>query len=143
MGYERHNVSANALIDSALVRYRRCFNKGQRTKLLHLVERLTPDEQTLHSLVMTIANNHTAHSSNDYEVSVATVHVAQGENGQLRRGGIGAHMCFTVPLTQHELIQFAALTKRWQHEVATVMEKLKTKLGGGCHCHVRSGSGRA
>lgn len=128
LGHERYNVTANALIDSALIRYRLCFSKGQRTKLSHLVESLTLEEQALHLLVKTIADNHIAHSSNDYELACATVQIAKGENGRLRRGGIGAHMSFTIPLTQHELRQFAALSKRWQHEVAIVMEKLKTKL---------------
>src|SRR5687768_11192681 len=105
-----HLMLAKAVTDSALIRYRRCFNSGVRVKLSDLVETLSTSERELHQLVLDQANNHVAHSANDYEQAVGTVHIAADPDG-LRRSGIGAQISMWPPLNTAEIVALQSLTK--------------------------------
>jgi hypothetical protein len=116
-----------ALLDSAIIRYRRCFTSGVRTKLTDLVSSFTPNEQSLHDLVFTMANMHVAHSINDYEQAVTTIHIAQ-ENGKLIRGGIGAASSLMAEFTGVQIATLKAMAIKLMDSARALGKALETEL---------------
>lgn len=82
-----------ALLDFALIRYRRCFNEGQRSQINNLVSRLSPDQQKLHRRLKALGDLHIAHSINGCEQGFANFHVAiDGEGNCIGAGSTGLAM---------------------------------------------------
>jgi hypothetical protein len=80
----------DALIDCALIRYRRCFNNGKRFTLPRdVVENLTDDQRQLHVYLIDLANKHVAHSVSDYEQFNTVVAAKQVVKGQVELGWFG------------------------------------------------------
>jgi hypothetical protein len=117
-----------ALMDSALIRYRRCFIGGnQRAGLKGSERKLTASERELHDRVLHLANLHIAHSINDYEVAAAYVHIA-AEETPVRRGQIGVHRLFVTPLDMDQLKRLSALAGKLAEGVREMHLKLLDRL---------------
>jgi hypothetical protein len=106
------DLEAKALIDSVVIRYRRCFTGGQRARL---------DPKTLpslrgaliarHDFFWNLANKHIAHSVNGFELNASVIHVAEDGNGQLLRGGLGSRGSATLELSLDDIHQFCDLVQ--------------------------------
>ena len=125
---------AKALFDSATIRYRRCFNHTDqvRTPIWHLIKKLPKEKAELHQYVLDIASKHIAHSINGFESSSAHVFIAEGSNGILERGGLGAQYHMTIQISGEQMIEFLRLAEilleavqGWQKEVSS---RLNTKV---------------
>jgi hypothetical protein len=104
-----------ALLDSAVIRYRRCFNKGVRTRLTELLEELSSEEQQLHQFFYDLGDKHIAHSVNGFEHANTMVYIDESTPGVVLRqprGGIGAGGMFTLQLSLHTVQQFGLLVAR-------------------------------
>ena len=113
-----------ALMDSALIRYRRCFTGGERAGLKGFEKKLTTSERELHEHVLHLANLHIAHSINDYEVAAAYINVA-AEETPVRREQIGVQRLFVTPLDTDQLKRLSSLTGKLAEGVrASHMELL-------------------
>jgi hypothetical protein len=80
-----------ALIDSCVIRYRRCFTTGLRLKLARqIVERVAPRYVEIHDFFFDLGNKHIAHSVSALENPCAVVHVdaRNEENPQIVAHGV-------------------------------------------------------
>ena len=121
---------SHALFDSCVVRYRRCFNYGVRTRLDKLLGSLTTEEKELHWFIVTLANKHTAHSENQLESARTKLYISISEDGQLTRGSFGGGTQRTLALSLqtieaiYALIErLIALTNVWQREIQGKLAK--------------------
>lgn len=72
-----------ACIDTALMRYRRCFATGRRSRLTDDdVQAFSEDERKLHDLVLFLANKSIAHSVDGSENNLPYIFVQEDEEGR-------------------------------------------------------------
>lgn len=78
-----------ALFESALVRYRRCFNSGSRRAAEFALSTLQSEQRKLHDYFKATCDRHIAHADNQFEDCHAVVWV-EVEDGTVRLGSLGA-----------------------------------------------------
>jgi hypothetical protein len=80
------STTAQALLESALIRYGRCFNDGVRHSFRDVSEwaaRLPDGLASVHSEALLLRSKHVAHSVNDWELNVPVVRVSiDSETGE-------------------------------------------------------------
>jgi hypothetical protein len=118
------DLISGALFDSAIVRYGRCFTKGQRFPLKSFLRRLTSAERELHDFVMALRNRYLAHSENEFETMGTTIHVATGEDGKLVRGGLGLTGSGTLGVGLEHIARFQGLAVRLNKLVREKIDEL-------------------
>ena len=81
---ESDNILRKALLDSATIRYRRCFGKGVRAKIGHdSIKSLKGVDVTLHQHFLSLADKYVAHSVNAIENLVSVVIPGDEQNPTL------------------------------------------------------------
>ena len=81
---------AMAVLDSALIRYRRCFTKGKRFSLpTDISHELSDELSLLHRYVLDLASKHVAHSVSDYEQFTTVVVPKKTDRGATVLGWLG------------------------------------------------------
>jgi hypothetical protein len=105
------DTTSRALLDSAVVRYGRCFNRGKRTRLDKVVKQLADEHVRMHEFVMSLRDKHIAHSVNEFEMAGSQIYVAVLENGELVRGGLGIGGSSTLGLSMDDVESFEALAR--------------------------------
>jgi hypothetical protein len=85
------SILSYSLCCSGLIHYRRAFNTGVRRYRLtdEIVSEVAPTYFELHRYLWDMADKYVAHSCNEFEQLLATVHVAEGDDGIFRFSGIG------------------------------------------------------
>lgn len=84
-----------ACIDSALMRYRRCFATGRRSRLTDDdVQAFSDDEKKLHDLVLYLANKSIAHSVDSSDNNLPYISVQEVEEGRFTSR---IRTCSTLP----------------------------------------------
>ena len=98
---------ADAMLDSAFIRYRRCFTSGKRGAIN--VKSIPSEFRPLHEKLWLLGNKHITHSASDYEVN--NVMILMGPDEPERRGFAGiVHVQKKLNgLTNEELTQWIAL----------------------------------
>lgn len=80
------STTAQALFESALIRYGRCFNNGVRHSFRDVNEwaaKLPDGLASVHSEALLLRSKHVAHSVNDWELNVPVVRVSvDSESGE-------------------------------------------------------------
>ena len=116
-------------LDSALIRYRRCFCSGVRSSIEYLLDELGDCQRALHKKIIAVANYHVAHSSNGFEQGWPGVEVAEQEEGSLLRGEPSWHGYFTMGLTGADVEQLGALARHFSAklDVAIAERSLRMK----------------
>jgi hypothetical protein len=118
------DLISGALFDSAIVRYGRCFTRGQRFPLKSFLSRLTRAERELHDFVLGLRNRYLAHSENEFEMMGTTIHIAPSEDGKVVRGGLGLTGGGTLGVGLDEIARFQGLAERLNKLVRIKIEDL-------------------
>lgn len=118
---------SRAFLDSALVRYRRCFNGGVRSKLINCISGLDTEQQKLHDFAYDMVDKHIAHSVNEYERSDAVVYVSE-EDGKLRVSTIGAAAWLTVEFNSGQINRLKELAVSLLDSVRVESKQLTERL---------------
>jgi hypothetical protein len=109
-GGEEFGGDATHFFDSAVIRYRRCFNGGVRTLLTRkIVQDTAPDYINMHDYFMDLANKSVAHSVNHHEILEPTVYV--DDNDQIKGHGIFAMRTQENALNVSRLGELAIILK--------------------------------
>ncbi|MFA5957512.1 hypothetical protein [Hyphomicrobium sp.] len=116
-----------ALMDSALVRYRRCFNSGGRQNIEHLAKKLSEGGGILHKKLMEIANLNIAHSINNFEENYAVLW-ADLEAVPIERSSPGTHGMRTMGIALKDLDDMRSLTGEFINLVEAWRQKLEKLL---------------
>jgi hypothetical protein len=124
-----------ALLDSALVRYRRCFKNGVRTLITEFLEALPAVDRRFHDYMVTYCDKHIAHSVNNFETIIPVVYVGIDTNGSLKRGGVGAkgHLLFMISKEEAEHLRGLALhfvdqVDSWEKELRAIVAQEASEL---------------
>jgi hypothetical protein len=117
-----------ALLDSAIIRYGRCFNDGHRTKIGKLLDQVSKEERSLHDYVLAVRNKHNAHSENELEMAGTTFHVAVGPDGTLERGGLGVSGHFIAELSTSEVKALEGLAQKLRALTNDWIKKLDASI---------------
>lgn len=81
---------ATAVIDSALIRYRRCFNQGKRYSLPKgVINDFSEKQKRFHQYALDMGDKHIAHSVSDFEQFSTVVAPKVATNGNLELGWLG------------------------------------------------------
>lgn len=100
------STKGRAFLDSLVIRYRRCFASGIRTKLKLELLTLDEDQLELHNFFYGIAGKHIAHAVNNFELNGTTIHIAVDEDGNIVRGGLGNQGFRTLNLSMQKIDSF-------------------------------------
>lgn len=114
-----------ALVDSALVRYRRCFKKGVRTLITKFLELLSEEDRRLHDYLIAYCDKHIAHSVNNFETAIPVVWVGMSADGTLKRGGIGSRTRQLVLISKGQTAHLRRLALHFIDQLGSWDKKLK------------------
>jgi hypothetical protein len=118
-----------ALCCSGLIHYRRAFENGVPKARLSddIVEAVVPEHFGIHRYLLDMAYKYVAHSCNAFEQSLATVQVAEGEDGIARFHGIGRHGSAIELLSEdqisHSILLIDCLIARYLEAEIARLEK--------------------
>jgi len=132
-----------SLCCSGLIHYRRAFNTGVRKFQLsdEIVRLIAPAHFGLHRCLWDMADKYVAHSCNDFEQLLATIQVAEGDDGTFRFQGIGRQANATELLSEERTSQSISLINslildfiepemtRLESEIETYCAKLRADPG--------------
>lgn len=116
-----------ALMDSALVRYRRCFNSGGRQNIDHLVKKVSDESRAMHRRLMEIANLNIAHSINNFEENYTILWVNLDAN-PIERSSRGTHGMRTTGLSLKDFDEMRALALNFIDLIQGWKQKLEKLL---------------
>jgi len=117
-----------ALSDSAVIGYRRCFNSSNGVRVSLRIRGWTDADRLSHEFFLDYGNRHVAHSINDFEQSYAYVYVSENSDGSLARGSIGGGGLFRGGLSSVEADQLKELAKKAQESADAWIKRLSLKL---------------
>ena len=124
----KHDI--RALICSALIAYRRCFNTGFRSNLnQHSVSELGAEYSEIHGFLIDLADKHLAHSVNEFEQCGITIHVAKTEDGTVHRSGIGSQISFTYEMSLKDVLRLRDLASLLlEQKINPCIEELQSRI---------------
>lgn len=103
-------TEARALLDSALIRYRRCFGKGKRAKInLDFIDSLGGDAVDLHNFCKNLADKHIAHPVNAFELYGIVLYVAINKEGKITHRSLGGQGFHTLEFNLSDIENFQIL----------------------------------
>lgn len=121
-----------AMQDSALIHYGRCYKGGVRTAFLipvEWIEELPSELREAHQYFLNLRDKHIAHSVNDWELNtpVARVRINR-ETGEINVHAISVNRSRVVMLGSESLGKLWQLAKQLADKVEVEMEAEKVKL---------------
>lgn len=117
-----------ALLESALIRYRRCFNSGARTQLHNVEKKLSEAQRQLHKRLDDITDMNVAHSANKFEQGWPGIMVSVDTEGRLVRGGLKCTVHTSTGLSIIDFARFEGLVKEVRERVDILIANLGLEL---------------
>lgn len=117
-----------ALLESALIRYRRCFTTGVRTQLHNVVKELPEVQRELHKKLDDITDMNVAHSLNNFEQGWPGFMVSIGADGTLVRGRLTCTIHTTTGLSVVDFARFEDLVQELRERVEKLIVDLSIEL---------------
>ena len=127
--FSKADFIEKAILDSALIRYRRCFNTSVRAAL---VPNFSVEESLLaekHRYFRDLADKYVAHSVNSFENSGATISVSFTESDEIHLGrSIGISKSIVTMISLNDLHALIFLAEHWRKNAKTRIDELDRAL---------------